>query len=408
MMKRGEEGQNFVSLRMHPKILFLFSDDRFFWSHRLPIARAALREGYEVVLATAVYSYAQQIQEEGFRLIPLNMRRKAGSLLTEINAVRQMRAIYRSEQPKVLHHVAIKAVLYGAVASLGRTETPVINALTGLGYLAASTSRKAAMLRFIVWNAFKFFLRRRNQWALVENQQDKELLVKQLKIPEERVLVTRGSGVNIEAFAPSPEPEGVPVIVLASRMLRIKGIYEFVESARLLKQRGLACRFVLVGDSDPNNPSCIAQEELQEWHNSGVIEWWGHHQDMPEIFKRASIVCLPSHGGEGVPKVLMEAAASGKPIITTDVPGCREIVHDGLNGLLVPAKNVTVLADAMQKLAVDRDLRCQMGTRSREIAVQEFSEDEVIRQTLNLYRQVLGPRAPSSVAVSSNVSAESH
>src|SRR5215469_16770165 len=151
---------------MRPKLLFLFSDDRFFWSHRLSVAQAALREGYEVVIATAVYSYAQQIQDEGFRLIPLNMRRKAGSLWTEINAIRQMKAIFRSEKPDILHHVAIKAVLYGSIAASGSEQTPVINALTGLGYLAASTSRKAALLRMIVWNTFKFFLSRRNQWVL--------------------------------------------------------------------------------------------------------------------------------------------------------------------------------------------------------------------------------------------------
>ena len=380
---------------MRPKILFLFSDDRFFWSHRLPVAKAALRDGYEVVIATVVYSYARQIQEEGFRLIPLKMLRKAGSLFTEINAIRQIRAIYRSERPDILHHVAIKAVLYGSVAALSQKQTPAVNALTGLGYLAASTSRKATLLRFVVWNAFKFLLRRGNQWVLVENQQDKELLTEQLDVPSERTVVTRGSGVNTDVFAPTPEPEGEPVVVLASRMLRIKGIYEFVAAVRLLAEKGVTARFVLAGDTDLNNPSSVPRNELNEWHKSGLIEWWGHCQSMPDVFKRVNIVCLPSHGGEGVPKVLMEAAASGRAIITTDVPGCREIVRDGENGLLVPPGNVVALATAMKKLIDGFQLRRQMGIRGRELAIREFSEDQVINQTLDLYRQLMGPKAPS-------------
>jgi len=383
---------------MRPKLLFLFSDDRFFWSHRLPVARAALREGYEVIIATAVYSYAQQIQDEGFRLIPLKMLRKTSSPLTELNAIRQMKAIYRNEQPDIVHHVAIKAVLYGSFAAVGRKQTPVLNALTGLGYLAASRSRKAALLRFVIWNALKFFLNRRNQWVLVENQEDKEMCTTKLKVPSDRVLVTRGSGVNVEIFSPSPEPAGVPVVLLASRMLRIKGIYEFVEAVRLLRQRGTQGRFVLAGDSDLNNPSCVPQHQLRAWHSSGLVEWWGHQQEMPDVLKQSSLVCLPSHGGEGVPKVLMEAAACGRPIVTTDVPGCHDIVRDGVNGFLVPPKNAPALADAIQKLATDPELRRQLGLRSRQMVLGEFSEDDVIKQTLDLYRQVLGHVHPRPVA----------
>lgn len=385
-----------------PKLLFTFSDDRFFWSHRLPVARAALRDGYEVVIATGVYRYAQEIQDEGFRLIPLELIRKNRSPLKELRALRQLRRVYREEKPDLVHHVAIKAVLFGSMASVGMNGLPAVNALTGLGYLVASSSAKAAFLRALVWRAFRRLLNGPEKCVLVENQDDKNLVVSHLRIPPERVIVTRGSGVDVELFCPTPEPAGPPVVVLASRMLWIKGIQEFIEAARLLQAKGVAARFVLAGDADSNNPSCVPREQLTAWQHDGIIEWWGHQEDMPSVFKRASLVCLPSHGGEGVPKVLMEAAASGRAIVTTDVPGCREIVHHGVNGLIVPPGNSIPLAAAIEQLLNHPETRRQMAVRSREKAVDEFSEAAVIRQTLVLYHDLLRSRHfPSSVALPS-------
>jgi glycosyltransferase involved in cell wall biosynthesis len=373
-----------------PKVLFTFSDDRFFWSHRLSVARALLRSGYEVVIATGVYAYGRQIEEEGFRLIPLELIRKNRSLLKEFRAVRQIRRVYREEQPDIVHQVAIKAVLFGSMASVGMNRMRVVNALTGLGYLVASSSAKAAFLRAMIWRAFRFLLNDPDKRVLVENQDDRNLVIKNLKIPPEKVIVTRGSGVDIELFQPTPEPAGPPVVVLASRMLWIKGIKEFVEAAQLLRGKGVSAQFVLAGDSDLNNPSCVPREQLLEWQKSGIVEWWGHQQDMPQVFKKATFVCLPSHGGEGVPKVLMEAAACGRAIVTTDVPGCREIVQHGVNGLIVPPEDTPSLAAGMERLLNDPEARRQMGARSRQKAVDEFSEEAVIRQTLVLYRELLG------------------
>lgn len=373
-----------------PKVLFTFSDDRFFWSHRLSVARAALRSGYEVVIATGVYAFGQQIQDEGFRLIPLQLIRKNRSLLTELRAIRQLRRVYREERPDIVHQVAIKAVLFGSVAGLRVNPMRVVNALTGLGYLVASSSAKAAFLRAIIWRAFRFLLNDADKRVLVENQDDRDLVIHNLKIPPDRVIVTRGSGVDIEAFQPTPEPANPSVVVLASRMLWIKGIKEFVEAAQMLRARGVSARFVLAGDSDFNNPSCVPREQLLEWQKSGIVEWWGHQQDMPSVFRQASFICLPSHGGEGVPKVLMEAAACGRAIVTTNVPGCREIVQDGVNGLVVPPEDAASLTAALEKLLHDPEARRQMGARSRQKAVEEFSEEAVIRQTLVLYRDLLG------------------
>jgi glycosyltransferase involved in cell wall biosynthesis len=382
-----------------PKLLFLFADDRFFWSHRLPMARAALRRGYEVIVATGVYAYGKEIEAEGFRLISLDFTRRNRSLPNEVRAIRQIRRTYREERPDIVHQVAIKPVLFGSIATIGLGRIPAINALTGLGYLVASSSRKAALLRSVVWRVFRFLLRSPYQRVLVENQDDRELVVSKLAVPKDRVIVTRGSGVDINVFSASAEPEGVPVVALAARMLWIKGIAEFVAAARLLRDLGIRARFVLVGDSDSNNPSCVPQQQLAEWEKTGPVEWWGHHRDMPALFKQVNLVCLPSHGGEGVPKVLMEAAASGRAIVTTDVPGCREVVRSGINGMLVQPRNPTELAHAIEQLLQDPQLRRQMATRSRELAVAEFSEDAVIGQTLALYDEALSAFRPNMNAV---------
>lgn len=357
-----------------------------------------MRNGYEVVVATGVYAYGQQIQDEGFRLIPLELIRNSRSLLREFRALRQLRSIYCQEQADIIHQVAIKAVLYGSIAGLGMKKMRAVNALTGLGYLVASSSAKAAFLRAIVWRAFRFLLNDPDKRVLVENQDDRNLVISRLKIPAENVIVTRGSGVDIELFQPTPEPEGPPVVVLASRMLWIKGIKEFVEAAHMLRAKGVSARLVLAGDSDVNNPSCVPREQLLEWQKLGIVEWWGHQADMPQVFKQASFVCLPSHGGEGVPKVLMEAAACSRAIVTTNVPGCREIVQHGVNGLVVPPEDAVSLAAAIEQLVNDPEARRHMAAQSRRKAVEEFSEEAVIRQTLVLYSQLLGSRPSSANA----------
>jgi glycosyltransferase involved in cell wall biosynthesis len=374
---------------MRPKLLFLIAEDRLFWSHRLPIARAALRSGFEVTIATRVCGKAQMIRDEGFRLIPLQLVRGSYAPLNELRAIHELRQVYHTEHPDIVHHVALKPVLYGSIAALGRKEIRVINALTGLGYLATSSSLKARLLGLPIWNTLRFLLNRANSQVLLQNQDDKQLLVTKLRVSPEKVTVIRGSGVDMSLFLPTPEPVGIPIVLLASRMLWIKGIAEFVEAANLLRSKGITARFVLAGDRDLNSPSNIPAQQLLEWQRSGAVEWWGHHQEMSQIFKQANIVCLPSHGGEGVPKVLIEAAASGRAIVTTDVSGCRDIVRQGINGTLVPPRNVAALAKAIEDLFKDPGMRLQMASRGREIAANEFSEEVVVHETLALYRELL-------------------
>ncbi len=377
---------------MRPKLLFVIAEDWYFWSHRLAIARAALRNGYEVIVATRVRNYAQRIRDEGFRLVPLRLIRESYSPFNELRAILQLRQIFSSEKPDIVHQVGLKPILYGSIAALGHRNLQVINTFGGLGYLGASSSLKARYLRLAIWGAYRFLLNRRNHYVLLQNQEDKQLLITKLKVSPEKIVIIRGSGVDLDLFRPAPEPNGIPIVLLAARMLWNKGIEEFVKAAHLLHTRGATARFVIVGDTDPGSPSAIPRQQLADWQGSGPVEWWGHQEEMPRIFKQANLVCLPSHGGEGVPKALLEAAASGRAIVATDVPGCREIVRPGINGMLVPSRNPVALAAAIEELLRDPERRLRMGGRGREIAANEFSEETVVYQTLALYRELLMPR----------------
>jgi glycosyltransferase involved in cell wall biosynthesis len=372
-----------------PKILFVVAEDWYFWSHRRPIATAALQNGYDVFVATRVGVCGEKIVEAGFRLIPLRLNRSSYSLFHELRTVSELRSIYRGEKPDIVHHIGLKPILYGSMAALGNRRMQVINAFAGLGYLVSSPSFKARVLKQVLWKAFRFLLNRPNSFLLLQNREDRDLLVSEVGVRPEKTMIIRGSGVDVNDFQAAAEPAGVPVVLLSSRMLWIKGISDFVEAAKLLRARGVNARFVLAGDTDSGSPGAIPREKLQEWQNTGAVEWWGHQQSMSRLLQQATLVCLPSHGGEGVPKALIEAAASERAIVATDVPGCRDIVRHGTNGLLVPPKNPLALADAIAQLLKDAPLRTEMGRLGREIVVSEFSEERVVQETLALYRQLL-------------------
>lgn len=378
-----------------PKILFVVAEDWYFWSHRRPIAAAALQNGYDVFVATRVGNFGEKIIEAGFRLIPLRLNRSSYSLFHELRTVSELRRIYRREKPDIVHHIALKPILYGSMAALSNQRVQVINAFAGLGYLVSSPSFKARALKQVLWKMFRVLLNRPNSFLLLQNCEDRDLLVAEVGVSPEKTTIIRGSGVDVNEFQPMPDVSGTPIVLLSSRMLWIKGISDFVDAAKLLRARGIHARFVLAGDTDPGSPGAIPREKLQEWQNASPVEWCGHQQSMSRMLQQATIVCLPSHGGEGVPKALIEAAASERAIVATDVPGCRDIVRHGTNGLLVPPKDPAALADAIAQLLKDAPLRAEMGRRGRELAVNEFSEEKVIQQTLTLYQKLLnGASAP--------------
>jgi glycosyltransferase involved in cell wall biosynthesis len=364
------------------KLLYVINDDWYFLSHRLPLALAALSEGFEVAVATRVGTRAQEILDHGFRLIPLEHLKRETRSLNELRAIRELRAIYRDEHPDIVHHVALKPILYGNIAALG-LPLKIVNAFAGLGYLESSKSPKAMILRTMIWNTMRFLLNRRNSFTILQNFEDRDFAVNNLGLSSENTEVIMGSGVDLELFRPSLQPSGAPIVMLPSRLLWNKGVAEFVAAAELLVSTGIHARFVLVGDTDEGSPSAIPRSQLAEWNDSGSIEWWGKMSNMQEVLPRASIICLPSYR-EGIPKVLIEAAACGRPIVTTDVPGCRDVVQHYVNGMLVPPNNVDVLALTIRVLLGNSDLRARMGDAGRKVAAH-FSQDVVIEKTLARY-----------------------
>ena len=342
-----------------------------------------------MALVTHVNRHGEAIRRSGIRLIPFDLSRRGVNLISESAMLARLVALYRTEKPDLVHHVAMKPVLYGSLAARLTGVPHVVNALAGLGYVFTSGQLKARILRPVIGGAFRMILGGRGSRLILQNQDDQALFIRKRFIQTERIALIKGSGVDTTVFSPTPEPPGTPVVMLASRMLWDKGVKEFVDAARLLKTRGVEARFILVGDTDRHNPCAIPQEQLKAWHTEGAVEWWGYRKDMSAVFAESHIVCLPSFYGEGVPKVLIEAAACGRPIVTTDAPGCREIVKDGVNGLLVPVRTVAELAHAVQRLVEHPGVRRTMGMKGRELVVNEFSEQRVVADTMAVYASLL-------------------
>lgn len=371
-----------------PILIYVITEDWYFWSHRLPLARAARDAGWDVVVATRVQDLGQAILEEGFRLIPLRLRRQSLSPWSELAAICELVRIYGRERPTLVHHVAMKPVVYGSLAARLAAVPAVVNALAGMGYVFTSRDLKARLLRPLVMAAFSALLDRPNSRLVLQNPEDVAAMTERRIVSPKRVALIRGSGVDTGRFTPSPEPSGTPVAIMVSRMLWDKGVGDLVEAARILKRRRVPIQIALVGSPDPDNPASVSMAQLQDWASAGHVAWWGERDDIAEIWRRSHIAVLPSYR-EGLPKSLLEAAASGRAMVATDVSGCREVVRDGLTGSLVPAGDPIRLADALEALARQPELRMRLGAAARRLVEQELSEDVVIGEMMAVYRQLM-------------------
>ena len=375
-------------MNSRPRLLFLITEDWYFWSHRLDVARAARDAGFDVMIATRVTDHGERIQREGFRLFPISLVRQSKNPFVELAAVLELVRLYRRERPAIVHHVALKPILYGSLAAWISGVPVVVNAFAGLGYAFTDETRRKSMAHTFLCRALSTLLRLSQSVVVFQNKDDRDLLVEEgvVEIPQTRIIP--GSGVDTKRFDVRPSAEDCPIVMLASRMLWDKGVGEFVEASRRLKQNGLAARYVLVGRCDEHNPAAIEPAQLRRWVEDGVVEWWEHREEMSQTLASATIVVLPSYR-EGLPKVLLEAAACGKPLIATDVPGCRDIVTHGVNGLLVPARDSSALAAAIDSLLGDSPLRAAMGMAGREAVILAFSVEKVAGQVVALYRELL-------------------
>lgn len=371
-----------------PRLLYLITEDWYFWSHRLDLARAARDAGFDVTIATRVTDHGEQIQGEGFHLVPISLFRRSRNPLRELGTIMELVRVYRRVQPHLVHHVAMKPILYGSLAAWVVRVPVVLNAFAGLGYLFTSSERQRGVVHWVLRVALRSVIGRSGSTILFQNEADRDELVQAGIVRPSRTRIIAGSGIDINVFSVKPSPPGTPLVVLPSRMLWDKGVGEFVQAARDLKRKGTDARFVLVGRCDEDNPAAIRREELAQWVGEGAVEWWGHRDDMSAVYEGTTLVVLPSYR-EGLPKVLLEAAACGRAIVATDVPGCRDVVQDRINGILIPPKDSSALATAIAGLLSDQSTREAMGWRSREMVVAKWAGPKIIEQVLNLYSDML-------------------
>jgi len=372
---------------MARKILYLVSEDWYFISHRLPMARAAQKSGFEVHVATRVSDDADQIQKEGFLLHPIHWRRGSMNPVRLLGAVLETRSVYRRAAPDLVHHVAVVPTLVGSLAALGM---PIVrlNALAGLGFAFTSDTAKARAVRPVARRLLGWLLKRRNTAVLIQNPDD-YAVVAGLGVPKQSIALIPGSGVDIEALTPLPEPAGPFTVGYVGRLLDDKGVQTLVRAHELLAQRGIPIVTLLAGEPDPSNPASIPDQVLARWKRIPNLRLLGHVNDVRSVWAQAHVAVLASRR-EGLPKSLLEAAACGRPIIATDVPGCREIARNDLNALLIPVDNAEALAHAIERLMKESTLRARFGAASRKIAVSEYSSERIGGEIVALYARLLG------------------
>jgi glycosyltransferase involved in cell wall biosynthesis len=367
------------------RLLFLVTEDWYFVSHRLALAAEAKNAGYDVSVATRELKHGGKIRELGVRVIPFQMSRRGGNPVSEIL---RLIKLFKKERPDIVHLVALKPVIYGGIACRIVGVPHSIGAVAGLGWLFTNSGRLQRWIQPIFRKILALLLSSPRFTTIVQNPDDFQFLLAG-GVHKDRIQMVRGSGVDVNVYTPANASPPPPLtVILVARMLWDKGIGEFVEAARILKPQFDGVRFVLVGDPDPANPAAIPISKLNEWNGQNGIEWLGRQDEVGSFLQQAHIACLPSYR-EGLPKSLLEALAVGLPVVTTDAPGCREVVRPGFNGLLVPVKDSGALARALAQLLSDEKLRAQMGENSRQLAISDFSESIINRQVLDLYRKVL-------------------
>lgn len=368
-------------------LLFIVNDPGFFLSHRLPVAKGAREAGYDVHVACMPGPAVEAIIKEGFEFHALPLSRSGRNPVEEFGLIFSIWKLLWRLKPEVLHLVTIKPVLYGGIAARLAPVKGVVMAISGLGFVFLSTGLKAALTRCVVSTFYRIALGKRNLRAIFQNPDDRDLLLDIGGLQPSKAVMIRGSGVDLSSYAALPEPEEVPVVCLAARLLLDKGVVEFVEAAKFLKQRGVVARFQLIGDIDPGNPATVTSAQLEQWRKEGLLELFGYRNDIAALFAQANIVALPSYR-EGLPKVLVEAAACGRAVVTTDVPGCRDAIDPGVTGLLVPVRDAQALADSLELLIKDPVLRKKMGKAGRELANQAFAIEQIVEQHMDIYRQL--------------------
>lgn len=388
----------------HRKVLLFANTSWYLYNFRLSLARRLQELGWEVVLVAPNGEYAGRLAGLGFRFIPFDFQTRGTNPLRELTVLGRLIRLYRQERPTIVHHFTIKCVLYGSLAARLAGRIPAVNAVTGLGWIFTNDSLPTRTSRPIVKALYRLVLRLVPCRVVFQNTEDRDLFLQEGLVPANRTDVIRGSGVDGTRFRPTRKDEGMQSangttrVLFASRLLRDKGVFELLEAARVIRQRGLQADFLFAGDTYPDNPSSLTERDLDWLGRQEFVRYLGHVEQMPELLRRCDIVVLPSYR-EGTPRVLIEAAASGKPIVATDIAGCRGVVRHGVNGLLVPVGDVDALVDALTTLILRPDLRLAFGREGRSIVLSEFENSVVLRRTIAVYEDLLAAGGQGSRAV---------
>lgn len=370
------------------KIALVANTDWYLFNFRLSLAKYLHKQGMQVILVSPDGRFVSKIREAGFEWYAWNVGRKSMNPWSEVTALRKIREIYQRAKPDIVHHHTIKPVLYGSWTAKKLGVPVTVNSITGRGYIFSSTDLKARTLRVITKKLYQSALPNENCGIIFENEADRRFFHSQNILRSQSSWVIEGVGVDPARFFPKPEPEGPVVILLPARMLWDKGVGVMVEAARIIHQ-ATSARVVLAGEIDPGNPAAIDSATLKRWNQEEIIEWWGWQEQMEPVYAASHIVTLPSFH-EGVPTVLIEGAACGKPIVASDIPGCRTVVVNGINGFLVPPHSPTALAEALLKLIKDPELRRKMGAAGRELVLKKFDNQMINSATVNVYQSLGG------------------
>lgn len=368
-----------------PKLLFLVTEDWFFVSHFLPMARVARAAGFEVVVATRVRRHGERIAAEGCRVVPLESERRSVGLTSLVGGFLRMVRILRDERPDVVHCIALRMVVLGGLAARISGVTRLVLAPTGLGHLWTENGVLERFARGAVRLVIGRWLKGQGTRYLFENTDDpREFGLDAGKPP---VTIVPGAGVDPDDFPASPEPAAPPLkVAVVARMIRGKGIAEAVEAVRLARARGADVTLDLYGSPDPSNLRSCTEAELRAWSAEPGIRWEGSTAAVARVWRDHHVAMLLTYYREGVPRSLIEAAAAGRPIITSDAPGCRDIARDGREGMLVPLRDVDAAAAALVRLAADADLRTRLGQGAKARFAERFTEAEVRSTVERLYR----------------------
>ncbi len=368
-------------------LLFVVNIPEFFLSHRLPLAIGARNAGFTVHIATGPGSACQEIAELGFvhHLLPIS--RSGRNPFAELRTLWGLYWLMRTIRPDLVHLVTIKPVLYGGLMARFSGVPAMVAAISGLGTVFVDRDQTRSWIRRGVEWLYGLALGHPNAKVIFQNPGDRTALIDMGAVRKDKTALIRGSGVSLASCPMRSEPEGVPVVTFAARLLEDKGVREFVEAARVLIRRGVTARFWLAGSLDPDNLTSVSEDVLSQWSKEGAVEVLGHQNDIPNLFANSNIVVLPSYR-EGLPKALVEAAACGRAVVTTDVPGCRDAIEPESTGLLVPVRDASALADAIQSLIEDPDKRKQMGSLGRSLAEREFAIEKVVDAHLAIYHEL--------------------